>query len=266
MISDDVRQGEEELVNLIVEGLEAPPLYRDLAIAYTDLEGLLAFLRHRSFSGVVAVRWPQRAYHLLVFRGTIRYARTPSGALAEVDRAVALLTREAEQPDGVVSVHPLPEELFPEAWIEAQEAQPGPSEPAPEVLPELGGRAPDAEGPGGGSPLPGPAPGPGAEEDARVWTEVLEGLYRRYQRLVGPGPARQLAMEIQAVLSSSGGTFVEGRLQGPVEVPILRAAVTRCAETIRKVAGRVFLVRTVQGLLRELGVAEADLPERITGS
>jgi len=244
MISDHVGQGEEQLVNLLAEGLEAPPLYRDLATAYTDLEGLLAFLRRRSFSGVVTVRWPQRTYHLLVFRGRVRYARTPSGALAEPETAVALLVREGEHPDGVVSVHPLPEELFPEEWMEAPQPQPVPSEPVPEVSP------------GGG---------PGAE-DVGIWVGVLEGLFQRYRRLVGPGPARQLEAEIQTVLSGSGGAFVGGRLQGSVEVPSLRAAVARCAEVIRKVAGQAFLARAVQGLLREMGVTDPDLAQQITGS
>ncbi|MCS7172189.1 MAG: hypothetical protein N0A24_02060 [Armatimonadetes bacterium] len=262
MISDDVRQGEEQLGNLLVEGLEAPPLYRDLATAYTDLEGLLRFLRHRSFSGVVAVRWPQGAYYLLVFRGTVRYARTPLGAHTDPEQATALLAREAEHPDGVISVHPLPEELFPEAWIESQ---PVPSEPVPEASPQLERRAPEVEASEAEPPLPEPTPGPDAE-DVRVWTKMLEGLYQRYQRLVGPGPARQLEREIQAVLAGCGGVFVEGRLQGPVEVQVLKAAVARCAEIVRKVAGQAFLVRTAQGLLRELGVAEVDLLGQLMGS
>ncbi|MDR7416839.1 MAG: hypothetical protein QN193_08490 [Armatimonadota bacterium] len=247
MISDPVGQEGGRLVDLLNEGLEAPPLYQDLATAYTDLEGLMAFLRRRSFSGVIAVRWPQRAYHLLLFRGRVRYARTPSGALAEPETAVALLVREGEQPEGVVSVHPLPEELFPEAWIEPPEPQPVPSEPASEVLPGGGREAPGTEG-------------------VEVWVGVLEGLFQRYRKLAGPGPARQLEAEIQAVLSGTGGSFVGGRLQGSVEIPFLRAAVARCAEVIREVAGRAFLARAVQGLLREMGVTDPDLSRRITGS
>ncbi len=226
-ISEGVRHLERQLGELVASGLSAPPLYHGLRTEYTDVERLVEVLGRRSFSGVVAVRWPHGDGYLLLFRGRIRYARVPPGVILEPEAAAAWLAREGDQPEGIVSVHPIPEDRFPETLTET---------------PQVAGQAP-----------PEPAP-----DDFRVWAGLLEGLSQRYQRLVGSALARQLEAEIQTVLSGSQAGFAKGRVHGWADAVVLRAAVRRCAEVIRRVAGSAFLDRTVQALLQELGVADPE--------
>jgi len=252
-----------ELEDLVTEGLAVPALYRDLSTDYTRVEGLLAFLRRRSFCGLVSLRWPEATAYLLLFRGHPRHARALAGeTILTGEDALAFALQESTRPDGTVSVHPLPEELFPEAWWVEEQPEPSKTPTTPEASlsvaePETAQalEPPQAVQETAVVPL---VEEPVVAEDAAVWAGLVEGLYARFRRARGPALARRLEEEVAQALAGSGVRFTDGRLEGAMDAATLRRAAVRCAEAIRRVAGEAFVERSALSILRELGVADPD--------
>lgn len=247
--------------DLIAEGLGVPPLYRDLSTEYTRLEGLLAFLRRRSFCGLLSVRWPRATAYLLLFRGTPRDARVVAGETTLTGQdAVAFALRESARPDGTVSVHPLPEELFPEAWWAEEGSESWEAQESPQAAPPV----PEPEATQAPEPLQDAVPlapspeEPSGTEDAAVWAGLLEGLYARFLRARGLALAKRLEDEVAQVLEGSGARFTGGRFAGVMDRELLRRAAVRCAAAIRRVAGEAFVERCLWMILHELGVPDPD--------
>lgn len=260
-----------QLEDLITEGLAVPPLYRDLSTDYTRVEGLLAFLRRRSFCGLVSIRWPHATAYLLLFRGHPHDARALTGETALTgEDALAFALQESTRPDGVVSVHPLPEELFPEAWWVEEQPEPSetprtpqaakaaPSAPESEETAQAPEPPQDATKDAAGSAVAAQVAPPAAAEDVAVWARLVEGLYARFRRARGPALAKRLEEEVARVLAGSAVRFTDGRLEGAMDVATLRRAAVRCAEAVRRVAGEAFVERCVSMILRDLGVADPD--------
>jgi hypothetical protein len=255
-----------ELEDLVTEGLAVPALYRDLSTDYTRVEGLLAFLRRRSFCGLVSLRWPEATAYLLLFRGHPRHARALAGETTLTgEDALAFALQESTRPDGTVSVHPLPEELFPEAWWVEEQPEPSETLATPQAA-EAALSVPESETAQALEPpqdaaeaaVAPPVEEPAVAEDAAVWARLVEGLYARFRRARGPALARRLEEEVAQALAGSGVRFTDGRLEGAMDAATLRRAAVRCAETIRRVAGEAFVERSALSILRELGVADPD--------
>jgi hypothetical protein len=63
---------------------------------------------------------------------------------------------------------------------------------------------------------------------------------------------------VAQALAGSGVRFTDGRLEGAMDAATLRRAAVRCAAVIRRVAGEVFVDRSISAILRDLGVADPD--------